>query len=112
MSKFKVYTGIAAVAFFLFLGAMGIGSTFAGEDDVAKIQSRIAQLQEEILQNQEEYRGIAASIREDRARCELAAAKETQLARLSGANNAKRTELEILNTLLQDKNATVKLPKE
>ncbi len=111
MNNIKFNASIVAGVVLLFIGIAFSVKVLAGEDEVAKLQARITQLQQEIESNSKEYQGIAMSIREDRARCDLASAKEAQLSKLSGANNAKRTEIEILNTLLQDKDSVVKLPK-
>ena len=111
MQKVKVYAGIVATVFLLFFGLALSFKVFAGEDEVAKLQARIAQLQQEIENNGNEYKNIAASIATDRAHCDLASAKESQLAKLNGSNNAKRTEIEILGQLLSQDDSTVKLGK-
>lgn len=108
MRKYALHIIGAATA----LGIVfGFGTAFAGEDEQAKIRNRIDQLTREIERNGQEYQGISASIAEDRARCDLAKAKEAQLSRLNGANNAKRTEIEILSNLLLDDNSAVNLGK-
>ena len=87
------------------------GFVLAAQDEVGRIKARIQQLQDEIERNGREYQGISQSIDEDRARCDLAAAKSLQLSKLNGANNAKRTEIEVLESLLQREDAEVKLGK-
>ena len=102
------------VAGLIVVSSFGIGyihGAFAGESEVARIEERISQLQREIQENQEQYRGIALSIGANRAHCDLAAAKEAQLTKLNGSNSAKRTEIEILSSLLIKDDAEIHLGK-
>lgn len=89
-----------------------IGSAFAGTTEQQKLQDRITQLEAQIADNQNEYKGISDSLATDRAHCEMATAKETQLSRLNGMNTAKRTEIEILTNLLSDGDAVVNTSQE
>lgn len=110
LQKFKI--PIIIIASFFALGLIvGVGRAIAGQDEEAKIRSRILQLQTEITRNSTEYAGISSTLSRDRAHCDMAAAKEVQLARLNGSNNAKRTEIEVLESLLSREDAEVKLGK-
>ena len=111
MNKIKLYGGMTAALFLLVMGITLASRAFAGESEIQKIQNRITLLQMQIEENKEEYLGISDTVKGDRARCDLATAKETQLAKLNGSNTAKRTEIEILSNLLQDGDAAVHLPK-
>ena len=108
MNNVKFYASVVTCVVVLLFG---ISLSFAGEDEVQKLQARITQLQSEIESNGKEYKELAASISTDRAHCELASAKESQLSKLNGSNNAKRTEIEILNQLLSNDESAVKLGK-
>lgn len=110
MNKYKLYGGIASGVVLLIVAITGMSTVFAGEDEVAKIRARVAQLKEEMARNSREYNLIAASIVKDRSHCELAASKEVQLSKLQGSNAAKRTEQEILLSLLSDKDSAIKSP--
>lgn len=106
----KTIVGISTVSFCLVLGA-AVGFVRAGADEVTKIKDRITQLQTEMARNSVEFDGLSASIGEDRAHCDLAAAKEAQMSRLNGSNNAKRTEIEVLESLLTKDDAAINLGK-
>ncbi len=105
MKKNIIITGVLSL-----LSITIIGSAFAGEDEQTKLRNRIAELEQQIKENQEEYKGISESLATDRSYCELAKAKETQLSRLNGSNNAKRTEMEILTNLLKDDSIVSSIP--
>ena len=98
---------IGIALFILLVATVYINRASAGEEEIVKLQNRISELKAQIVENQTEYKGLSDSIGEDRARCELARAKETQMSKLNGANTAKRTEIDLLSGILERSDSAI-----
>ena len=107
MAHLKLVLSALAIILLLFIATVALA--LSGEEN--SLLTRADEIEQEMEANSEEYQKIAPQARRNRERCELASTQETQLAKLNGANSAKRDELDYIRQILQNSTpADPKLP--
>lgn len=91
-NKTIIGTGIGILLLVIVVKAL------AGSDPNAVDNARIKQLQDEINYNQQEYVTIQSQEARNQSRCALAMDEQRQMTSLNSANNAKREELQFLQS--------------